>query len=509
MSSGFLDALIEAERRGILPDDKKAALDEARKRGLVPNAVGGVATNSEAVGELEQKLKSMAAGATNMLSLGLADEATGIVKGAMEAPGEGTFKEGYARARDAVRGEHKRLQEEESGPYAAGQIGGITAMLPLSTGPQMSRNLGLLPRMLRSSAEGAALGGVYGFGEGEGIEDRLRRASSGIKLGGTVGAITPAVGAGIQKYLDDRAVKKTVKALAKGADSTDELLRKGQAEFQKVDNAGVVVRPDATRRGMDDIVNALRGEGAAFRGAETVLPASRGIMQAADDVGKTNQGVPFSELHMLRRYMGNAAGSNLTNKGDTRAATKAIGQMDDFVQGLSKADVDAGDIQALQTALPKANKLWQRMAKSQTIDDAIENSEMYLSGGASGIRNQFKRIVNNKALSRGFTDAEMKVLKRVAQGTLPEQALYLASGGLGNLMAMGGGALMGGPLGFLAGTGMSVGMRKVAEAVARKNAETARAVVASGGLKNLPVASEAPRKIMEALIRRSGSVVPQ
>ena len=31
-----LDLLLEAERRGILPEDKKPLLEEARRRGLVP-----------------------------------------------------------------------------------------------------------------------------------------------------------------------------------------------------------------------------------------------------------------------------------------------------------------------------------------------------------------------------------------------------------------------------------------------------------------------------------------
>ena len=171
---------------------------------------GGVSTNSPAVSELGNKLKAMAAGGVNMATLGAADEATGLVKGLLEAPGEGTFKEGYTSGRDAVRAEHERLRTEESGPYASGQVlGGLgLALSPANQMATLSRGKGLLSRTAASTAEGTAIGGVYGFNEGTGIEDRMERAKAGGQMGAIVGALTPVAGAGIQKYLDQRATKK-------------------------------------------------------------------------------------------------------------------------------------------------------------------------------------------------------------------------------------------------------------------------------------------------------------
>ena len=39
--SSRLELMLEAERRGILPDDKKGLLAEARQRGLVPASQAG------------------------------------------------------------------------------------------------------------------------------------------------------------------------------------------------------------------------------------------------------------------------------------------------------------------------------------------------------------------------------------------------------------------------------------------------------------------------------------
>ena len=93
-------------------------------------------------------------------------------------------------------------------------------------------------------------------------------------------------------------------------------------------------------------------------------------------------------------------------------------------------------------------------------------------------------------------------MSRVAKGTIPEQVLYLASSGIGNLAAIGLGASMG-PVGAVAGGAAAMGLRKGAEALANRNAEIARAVVANGGLNTLPVATNASRGIAEGLLRRA------
>ena len=56
-----LELLLEAERRGILPDDKKGLLAEARQRGLAPaSQVEGLdPQNLENLAATEQKIQAM------------------------------------------------------------------------------------------------------------------------------------------------------------------------------------------------------------------------------------------------------------------------------------------------------------------------------------------------------------------------------------------------------------------------------------------------------------------
>lgn len=420
----------------------------------------------------------------------------------------------YGVALDQIREEQGQYSAEHPGRAIGAEIGGALAGALVPVGSLAALRSASLPtRVGASAAAGGAGAGVYGFNEGEGgFGPRLESGADAAPIGAAIGAAMPIAGAGLNAALNRYTQGRAVRQAASGAPSSEELRAMGNAAYRQIDEAGVAVRPDAVGRSLDDIIEALRAEGAGYRGAETVLPGSRAVMSAAEDIagGLDNRGaVPFSELDMFRRYVGNASASNPANRADTRATSMVIGQLDDMVDNLTPSNIasnNPADLETLQEVLPRARDIWARMSRSQLLDDAIENSENYLSGGASGIRNQFARILRSPQLSRGFTDAERQVMRRVAQGSLPEQIVYLAASGMGNIASVGAGAALGGLTGGLAGVGASAGLRRVAEALARRNAETARAVVANGGLAQLPVANPAFRDITEALGRRSGAV---
>lgn len=528
-----LEALLELEKRGKLPPEYKGALEEARKRGLVPGATGeafGPPMPPKSVG---QKIKENLLGdndpttqnfgekvgtflnkAGESMTFGLVgDEASAALESVM--PGVD-----YGERRDHYRDQEALLEKTNPGAALTADIGGavVGAMVPVgATLGTLGQGARLAPRIGASAATGAGMGGTYGFMEGEGQEDRLSQMKTGAKIGGAVGVAAPIVGAGVKKVADAMKGNAAIKKAVAAAPTSDALRAEGRALYDAIDNAGVQIRPDRVQGAMDDIAGVLKNEGAGYTGAEKVMPASRAILDATSDVAKGANTVPFKELDMFRRYMGNAAGSNLQNAGDTRAATQALSSLDDFVRGLDAADVDAGDVKTLQTLLPKARDTWARMSRSQLLDDAMENAANYRTGEASGLRAQFQRIVNNPKLSRGFSDAEIKMMRRVVNGTLPEQIVNYLGSGLGMLGQMGGGAALGamsgGPLGALVGGAAAsipaAGSRKLSESMVRRNAEIARALVASGGVPQLPKASESYRAVTEALMRRGGAAVPQ
>lgn len=480
------EVMAEAARRGLVRP-QQAGLGQQVKEFFL----GDDDPNTQNLGE---KIGSALNKAGESMTMGLiGDEASAAAESLM--PGVD-----YDGRRDHYRQQEEVLERDNPGVALTADVGGALA---LPGGALAKAGGSLVKRALLSGVTTGAAGGTYGFMEGEGgVEARAEGAEKDGVLSAGIGAAIPFAGAGVKRIADALANRGAVKAATRGAPSTDALRRQGQAAYEAIDNAGVSINPAKVREGLGGIADALRGEGAAYTGAEKVLPASRAIMEAAEDVGARANSVPWKELDVFRRYMGNAAGANPANRADTRNATNALSRLDDFVQGLGPNDVDAGDIEALQELLPKARDLWSRMSRSQTIDDAIEAAGNYQSGAASGLRNQFRRILNSPKLSRGFSDAERKMMQKVVNGGIGDVILHYLGGGLGMMGTMGGGAALGGLPGFLAGAGVAAGARKLSERSTGKKAEVVRALIANGGLPALPGASPAVQQITEQLLRR-------
>jgi hypothetical protein len=536
-----LDLLLEAERRGILPADKAQLLAEARRRGLVPGGAPAAPTNTnpgvspEAPPDMflnpqtgqytsrelltnhmmqNETAPTTATGATIMgagrgATLGGIDEISGYLNSVV--PGQGTMAERNTFGREYARAAEEAGRQSNPDDMLTSEIAGAVSV-PV-TAPLQAMSLPW--RIGGGILSGAAMGATYGGLTGEGQSDRIEGVQDGAVLGGIVGGAAPLVGAGVQKVMDSRAANRAIKEAVATAPTAAQSRAEGQNLYRQVREAGVAIKPDRVRNAMDEIAASLRGEGAAYTGAERVLPNSSAILSATDDVAAGANTVPFDELDMFRRYAGNAAaGAVKNNPNDARIATGVVNQLDDFVNRLSPDDVDAGDVEALQTLLPKARETWARMSRTQRIEDAIEaGSNNYLSGAASGIRNQFRAILKDP---RGFSDAEIKVMRRVVNGTLPEQIVNYMGSGLGMVaqtLAGGAAGAAGGLPGILAGSAAgaaaAAGTRRLAENIVTKNAEIARALVASGKVPQLPVASPAMRQITETLMRRAGATVPQ
>jgi hypothetical protein len=363
-------------------------------------------------------------------------------------------------------------------------------------------------RMLKSGAVTGGLSAVAGFNNAEGgFKPRMQNAYDAAKFGAGIGAAVPVAGSALQSLMQSRATQSAIRQAAKGAPSSDELRAMGNALYQQVDDAGVQIAPQAFDRARGGILDDLRANTGfdELPGPGSLTPNSARANQIMGEASARmgvdpTAALPFKALDQMRRQAGAAAG-NVANKTDQKAGMTIIEGLDDFIKNLGPNDVVAGDVRALQDAIPKARDVWSRMSKSQMIDTAIEAGENYKSGASSGIRQQFKNILQNKKLAARFSQAEKAAMRRVVNGSFPEQLLQLFGGGLGQLAQIGGAGFAGGISGLVAGLGAAAGTRKLAEGVTRRKAETLRALVANGGLPNLPQASTALRDLMEQRLR--------
>lgn len=465
--------------------------DAIRKimEGATP-AEGSVYGNVSEGGQIGAGVRSMIQG----MMFGGGDEV--VARGASLLPGGGSYDAELQRERARL----ERGRDNAPATSAVSEIGGALAV-PIGA----TRLAGSMPaRIAQSAGLTGALSGVYGFLSGEGgAASRGQDAANSAMLGAGIGAAIPVVGGIAERILNRVKANAAVRQAAANAPTTEELRRLGDQAYKAVDDAGVVIAPDAMRSAADDAISRMTQQGMDV-GEGSLTPQSMRVATILDNTASSGQPVPFRELDLLRRKAGVPA-SNLANRGEAAVGSEAITALDDFVNNLTPAQVTQGQAEDLPALINNARDIWAKMRRSQLIDDAMENADTYLGGAASGVRNQFARILRNPKLSRGFSEAERQMMLRVVNGSIPEQLLNLVSGGIGQLASVVGGTATGGIAGGLAGAAGAGMARSAAETVAMRNAERVRAIIANGGLPELPRIGADTRTAIENLMRRGSA----
>lgn len=398
----------------------------------------------------------------------------------------------------SYEGELDRYRQNEKDLGLAGQLSAdiAGALVPGAGAAGMIGRAGSLPAKIGLGlVGGGSSGATYGFMEGEGEADRKSNAATQAIVGSLLGAAIPAAGAGVRAAAKGHAARKAISDAGRGAPSADELRALGRDLYRQVDEAGVQIKPETFDQAKSEIREYLRANTGfdELPGPGSLTPNTSRVMEIMDQAGarmaaEPTAALPFRSVDQMRRQAGAAAG-NVTNKADQQAGMTVIEKLDEFVQGLGPKDVVDGDPEALKSAIGKAREVWSRMSRSQLVDDAMGRADNYLSGSASGLRNQFKNILNNPKLARQFTEAEKAALRQVTHGSALDQMINLVGGGLGQLGSIGGGFAAGGPIGAVLGMGAAAGQRKLSEAVTQRAAERARAAIASGNLRRPDVQS--------------------
>jgi hypothetical protein len=216
------ELLAEAYRRGLLPPDKKAAFEEAQRRGLIraaepeappeaqPDQAQGLAAAFKQAGVspdnprryealfMEPEREDATGSFLRSVEGGLIDE-HGM--GVLQAASELLRKAGLDRAADTVfPPEAKNLRELRKAEQAmqtadhpvAGAVGQIVGQAAPAVAVPGGMQGNLLKRALTGGAAGAGIGAVQYVDEGE------SRAANAI-AGGAVGSAAPAVVAGAVK----------------------------------------------------------------------------------------------------------------------------------------------------------------------------------------------------------------------------------------------------------------------------------------------------------------------
>ena len=344
--------------------------------------------------------------------------------------------------------------------------------------------------MVRGGLEGSLLGGSYGFASTNGsLEDRVRGAEIGALTGAGTGAIVPAIakkgGDIIEGFLQNRA---TSKAIASAPEATD-LFAEGRKIFKSVDNSGVTVDTNRFSQMVHDLVAQAKKDRINVDLDPKSHAAYKDLINALGEVQSSGGVLHISDLHTLRRI---AQKASLSKEGsDSMFAGRIVDAIDGLITepGALKYPPNLlgnGPARGLKDAI----STWAQAKRTDLIEKAIEAAKNYPSGLESGLRAQFKTLLNGKTTGHLFTKAERQAMQRVINGTLPITALRT----LGMFKGMGGatlGSMLGsmfGPfgtgIGAAAGGAAGIAGRKITEKATEVAAQRAARVVAT---PNIPI----------------------
>ncbi len=169
--------------------------------------------------------------------------------------------------------------------------------------------------------------------------------------------------------------------------------------------------------------------------------------------------VPLNEVESVRRGAGRV--ERAPNLSDTAATDKMVaGKVKKTIDSIYK---DSG-IPGLQKEMADAREMGRRNILAKHIKEMVRQGEEYRSGAESGIGNKFASYLKSEK-GKGLTPEERKAFRQVSRREGIAGVVSTFGGKLGLLTS----ALAGGPV----GVGVSLGSRKLAEALVRSAAKKA------------------------------------
>lgn len=245
--------------------------------------------------------------------------------------------------------------------------------------------------------------------------------------------------------------------------STEQLRSAAGQAYKAADDAGVVIN----QQSLAPVVQKMQQTAKNLGIDPTLHPR---VTAALGRVSGTAGDLSFQELEILRRVVKNAASSS--DPSERKIAQSVINVLDDYVAGLSPADVVSGDAVAASAAIQQARNLYSRSSKASEIEEMMVKarnsvSNFTRSGLENSLRTQFRQLANNPRRMRHFNPMERDAILRVVRGGRMDNALrYLGklapTGVISGGISAGTGFAVGGPAGAVAVPAAGLGARALA-----------------------------------------------
>jgi len=364
------------------------------------------------------------------------------------------------------------------------------------------------------------MGGAAAFLNSDGsFNERVLQAPFGVLMGMALGGAFSVAGKTVNEQVKSFLTKRAAKAASQGAQALEKLKLEASEAYDKAFKAGVSIKPEAFKSMLDDVIAKVSG-GRPIR--DKLTPKAADTITAMKDelkrVVKDNTGFSIDDIDYLNKLT-RAGKSEIGNQEEQRLAMMISENLDDFVNKLSNGDIYGGNVQTAVKELSKARSTWNRMKKTEVVEELLENAKTYAGGLESGLRNQISSILRNRKKRRQFNKDELKLLTQIREGSpignlIANMSMggFSLTGGRSNINQMGalgliatslGAAYADNPLvGAAIGAALEVGgataVRYVREMSMKNKVELFRNIVANGLAKEVYAKSPRAFKMLEA-----------
>jgi hypothetical protein len=196
--------------------------------------------------------------------------------------------------------------------------------------------------------------------------------------------------------------------------SIPEVRARAAANYTKMDDQGIMLKPSSTQGLVADMQTALK--------EANYLPANapqvENVLKEFQKV--VSQPMTFSSLDQMRSLAGSLAGEGSPNlKRLSKVMTSSI---DDYISSLNGRDVSAGaaGIDDAVKAVMSARKDWRAASKAQVIQDLFDVAEARAlnpsASEAKVLQDKLTSLLANKKQAAMFTTAEKNAMKSVVNG---------------------------------------------------------------------------------------------
>lgn len=324
---------------------------------------------------------------------------------------------------------------------------------------------------------------------------------------GLVSSFKPAAEIGSMLQRPQGATPMRMEKMPPSQYHSGDIFGHGSQQYDEIKRLGGKFDPDAVSESADAIQSSLKEAGYPRRDKDF-----RPLWGAVDELRHLGPEPTFQDLDRVRKTV-NKFGEK---EGMSHAAAVARTGIDDFWRSVTGQDMTGNPEVAplLNKAVHDARLDWTQASKLEMLENFKATAELG-EHKVLGPRDMAQVLVNtatrlldpkNKQILRGWSDAEVKGLERVSQGTIPQ---WIA-GKLGKLAPEFGaspvetmhnllhGAVyyFGGPQVSIPFAGITLAAKKFAEGATRRNWENLQGLIAqnSPGYQALHEASRVARK---------------